>query len=207
VDGHAFVTGRHRYTSDVKRPGMLSGKVLRPPSFGATLATLDASAAKSIPGAVVVRDGDFVGVAAPDDATAARALAALRAEWTEKPAECSDRDVYDYLKKHAEGGRGSPSAGNSSSGVDDALRSADVAVERTYPIAYIAHAPLEPRAAVAEWEGDKLTVWTGTQRPFGVRTELARAFSAPEENVHVIVPDTGAGYGGKHTGPTSGPPA
>src|SRR5581483_4348930 len=70
----------------------------------------------------------------------------------------------------------------------------------TYTIAYIAHAPLEPRAAVAQWENGKLTVWTGTQRPFGVRGELAQAFEMPESRIRVIVPDTGSGYGGKHTG-------
>ena len=53
---------------------------------------------------------------------------------------------------------------------------------------------------MAEWEGDKLTVWTGTQRPFGVRGELAQAFGIPERRVRVIVPDTGSAYGGKHTG-------
>jgi nicotinate dehydrogenase subunit B len=67
-------------------------------------------------------------------------------------------------------------------------------------VAYIQHAPLEPRAAVAEWEGNKLTVWTGTQRPFAVRDELASAFHLPLEQVRVIVPDTGSAYGGKHTG-------
>ena len=67
-------------------------------------------------------------------------------------------------------------------------------------VAYIAHAPLEPRAAVAEWKDGKLTVWTGTQRPFGVRSELASAFRIAEDRVRVIVPDTGSGYGGKHTG-------
>jgi isoquinoline 1-oxidoreductase len=67
-------------------------------------------------------------------------------------------------------------------------------------VAYIAHAPLEPRAALAEWNGGRLTVWTGTQRPFGVRGELAQAFGLPEQDVRVIVPDTGSAYGGKHTG-------
>ena len=70
---------------------------------------------------------------------------------------------------------------------------------------YIAHTPLDPRAALAHWEigefgVEHLTVWTGTQRPFGVRGELAAAFGLAEEQVRVIVPDTGAGYGGKHTG-------
>ena len=72
--------------------------------------------------------------------------------------------------------------------------------QQTYTVSYIAHAPLEPRAALAKWSGDKLTVWTGTQRPFGVRSELAEAFRIPEESVRVLMPDTGSGYGGKHTG-------
>ena len=82
----------------------------------------------------------------------------------------------------------------------EGLRAAHHKVEATYTIAYIAHVPLEPRAAVAEWAGDKLTVWTGTQRPFGVRDELARTLGITSERVRVIVPDTGSGYGGKHTG-------
>ena len=65
--------------------------------------------------------------------------------------------------------------------------------EASYRIPYIAHVPLEPRAAVAEWQDGKVTVWTGTQRPFGVRTELAEAFRIPEDRVRVIVPDMGSG--------------
>jgi isoquinoline 1-oxidoreductase len=84
--------------------------------------------------------------------------------------------------------------------VKEALKAAEHKLEATYTIAYIAHVPLEPRAAVAEWFDGKLTVWTGTQRPFGVRGELARAFELDEKDVRVIVPDTGSGYGGKHTG-------
>jgi CO/xanthine dehydrogenase Mo-binding subunit len=82
----------------------------------------------------------------------------------------------------------------------ESLAAAHQKLDRTYTIAYIAHAPLEPRAAVAEWKDGKLTVWTGTQRPFGVRDELAAAFHLPESGVRVIVPDTGSGYGGKHSG-------
>jgi isoquinoline 1-oxidoreductase len=67
-------------------------------------------------------------------------------------------------------------------------------------VAYIAHTPLEPRAAVAEWTDGKLTVWTGSQRPFGIREELVQAFRLSNDQVRVIVPDTGSGYGGKHTG-------
>ena len=88
----------------------------------------------------------------------------------------------------------------SGAGSDQAMASADKTLHQTYTVSYIAHVPLEPRAAVAKWEGDKLTVWTGTQRPFGVRGQLAEAFRIPEESVRVLMPDTGSGYGGKHTG-------
>ena len=73
-------------------------------------------------------------------------------------------------------------------------------LRQTYHVAYVQHAPLEPRAAVAEWLDGKLTVWTGTQNPFGCRSELARAFHLGEDQVRVIVPDFGSGFGGKHTG-------
>src|SRR5262249_23309579 len=87
-----------------------------------------------------------------------------------------------------------------SGSIAEGLAAADVRLDETYTVAYIAHAPLEPRAAVAQWENGKLTVWTGSSRPFGVRGGLAGAFRVPENSVRVIVPDTGAGYGGKHTG-------
>ncbi|MBZ5625802.1 MAG: molybdopterin-dependent oxidoreductase [Acidobacteriia bacterium] len=182
VEGRAMVTGAHKYAYDIKRPGMHHGKVLYPPSFGATLASLDGSAAEAMPGVNVVREGDFVGVTAPDAPTAERALAALKADWKQVPAEASSRDVYPYFKKTSRDGDASKPQLTS------------------YTVAYIAHVPLEPRAAVAEWDGDKLTVWTGTQRPFGVRSELATNFKMPEDRVHVMMPDTGSGYGGKHTG-------
>jgi isoquinoline 1-oxidoreductase len=181
VNGRETVTGAHKYPYDIKRPGMMYGKVLYPPSFGATLVSLDASAAEALPGVKVVREGNFVGVAAADPETAEKAVAALRAEWKPVAAEASSRDVYSYFKKTAQG-------------------APDWKPQQTYTIAYIAHVPLEPRAAVAEWSDDKLTVWTGTQRPFGVRSELSSALGIPEERVHVIMPDTGSGYGGKHQG-------
>ena len=190
ADGRAFVTGRHIYTTDVKRSGMLYGKILRPAAFHATLKSLDAQAARATSGVTVLEDGDLVGVTAPTMQAATRALAALKAEWTTAP-QPSGQTLYEQLKPGAKAGR------------TGELRASDPAAEHTleatYTVAYIAHTPLEPRAAVAEWKDDRLTVWTGTQRPFGVRGDLAAAFKLPESSVRVIVPDTGSGYGGKHT--------
>ena len=203
VDGREFVTGAHRYASDVKRPGMLFGKVLRPPSFQAKLVSLNTKEAETNPGVTVVRDDAFgvVGVTAPTEHAATKALAALSAEWKTVSQPSSD-DLFTYLKSHPSGGRGGfggPSR-NASGSIEEGLKAADQQRKATYTVAYIAHVPLEPRAAVAEWTDGKLTVWTGTQRPFGVRGELAGAFKIPAESVRVIVPDMGSGYGGKHTG-------
>jgi isoquinoline 1-oxidoreductase len=199
VDGAAFVTGSHKYASDVKRPGMLHGRVLRPAAFEATLVSVDTSAAESMDGVTVVRNGQFVGVAAPDPLTAERALAAIQAEWTTK-SQPSNAEIFDYFKRHASEGGGRGRGGRATGSVAEGLAAADDQIRQTYTIAYIAHVPLEPRAAVAEWSDGRLTVWTGTQRPFGVRGELTQAFGLSDDEVRVIVPDTGSGYGGKHTG-------
>ena len=204
VDGRDFVTGKHRYPADQKLPGMLHGKVLRPPSFGATLSSLDTSEAEKIPGVVVVRDGNFVGVAAPNTEIASRALDAIRAEWKSQP-QISNKELFESLKKNpAEGSGPLESAFKYETGsLEKALAAADHHLQQTYTVNYIAHVPLEPRAALAEWSGDNLTVWTGTQRPFGVREELAQAFRITEDRVRVLMPDTGSAYGGKHTGETA----
>ncbi len=196
ADGRDFVTGRHQYTTDVKREGMLYGKVLRPAAFHATLKSLDAQAAKAMSGVTVVQDGDFVGVTAHSAQDAVRALAALKAEWTTLP-QPSGQTLYEHLKPGCKAGR---TNGNSGAGISSVSEpAAGHTIESTYTIAYIAHTPLEPRAAVAEWKDGRLTVWTGTQRPFGVRSDLAATFKLPDTSVRVIVPDTGSGYGGKHT--------
>jgi nicotinate dehydrogenase subunit B len=184
IDGRAHITGKHVFTTDLRRPGMLHGRVLRPTTFGATLVALDVSAAEAMPGVKVVRDGNFIGVTAPAEILAAAAVEAIRAEW--KPTlQVSENELFAHLRSTGSDAPPSPAGGT---------------LARTYTVAYIAHAPLEPRAAVAEWQGGQVTVWTGSQRPFGVRDELASAFRIPEEDVRVIIPDTGSGYGGKHTG-------
>jgi len=196
VEGRDFVTGKHVYPSDIVRPGMLFGAVLRPDGFNATLESLDTAEAEKLPDVKVIRDGDFVGVAAADAYTAKKAIAALKAKWN-TPAQISNSELFEYLKKNAES---EGDSAHQSGSIEQALASADVKVESKYTVQYIAHAPLEPRAAVAEWNDGNLTVWTGTQRPFGVREELAQALQIPETKIRVIQPDMGSGYGGKHTG-------
>lgn len=197
VDAREFVTGGHRYTTDLRPEGMLYGKILRPPSFGATLISYEDSAAKALKDVVLVRDGDFVGAAAPTVAAAEAALASLRVQWKEVP-QISDQEIFSYLKKNAQPSKEARFRQTKGS-VEEGLAAAARKLDASYTVAYIAHAPLEPRAAVAQWTEGRLTVWMGTQRPFAVRDDLADIFHVPEKNVRVIVPDTGSAYGGKHT--------
>lgn len=189
-----IVIGAHQYPSDISRPGMLYGKVLRPPAFGARLMSIDPAPARALKDVVVVTDDQFAGVAAPTTSQAETALDLLAksARWERTPHP-SSKDLFHYLEAHAQGGiPPNPFASE--------LAQAKHALRATYEVAYAQHAPLEPRAAVAEWSDGGLTVWTGTQNPFGCRSELARAFHLGEERVRIIVPDFGSGFGGKHTG-------
>jgi len=189
-----LVTGAHKFPSDMALPGMLHGKVLRPPSYGAKLASIDVKPAQAMKDVVVVRDGEFVGVAAPTTHRARQALEAIAgtARWEPAPHP-SSKEVFDYLRAHARGGV-------PKNPFSDELAGAHRVLRQTYHVAYVQHAPLEPRAAVAQWSDGSLTVWTGTQNPFGYHGELARAFGLPNEKVRVVVPDFGSGFGGKHTG-------
>jgi isoquinoline 1-oxidoreductase len=199
-DATAAVTGAKRFTSDLTLPGMLHGRVLRPPGYGARLRAVDLRRALELPGVVAVHDGSFAGVAAPDPVTAAHALALVDAEWERAP-QPAQRDLAGYLRTHpleipGWGGSFRHETGD----VTAAIKVADVQVAATYSTAYIAHVPLEPRAALAHWHDGRLTVWTGTQRPFGVRQELADTFGVSEAGVRVVVAGTGSGFGGKHAG-------
>ena len=200
VNARDFVTGKHQYTTDLRPENLLYAKVLRPPSFGATLASSDVKAASAMPNVTVVVDGNFVGATAPTLAQAEGALAAIHTQWEESPQKVSDRQIFDYLKQNASHGSDARREKQQKGSIPEGFANAAHKLESSYTVAYIAHAPLEPRVAVAEWRNNKMTVWTGTQRPFAVRSEVASALHIPESNVRIIVPDTGSAYGGKHTG-------
>ncbi len=193
-NGRDIVTGAHHYPSDVRRPGMMYGKVLRAPAHGSKLASVDLEVAKALKDVVVIQDEQFVGVAAPTSYQAESALEALAktAKW-DHTGQPSSIDLFEYLEQHAQGNVPSDPFAEDFAKAKKTLR-------QKYYVPYAQHAPLEPRAAVAEWSDGILTVWTGTQNPFGCRDELTRAFHLPENSVRVVVPDFGGGFGGKHSG-------
>ena len=203
ADGRSVVTGEHRYPSDIVRPGMLYGKVLRPNAFGSMLTSIDLKPAEVMEGVTVVRDGDFVGCVAPTSWDTQKALDAIAksASWQPSAQEqTSSEDLFAHLKSTARESTGGRNRAKTWGDVTGALSKTEKKLSTRYTIAYVQHAPMEPRAAVAEWADGKLTVWTGTQQPSRVHGQLCETFHLPRERVRVIVPDTGGGFGGKHTG-------
>jgi len=194
LDALERVTGRAVYSQDVTRSGMVYARVLRPPTYAATLVRANDSIAKQMPGvAMVVVDDDLVAVLAETDQQADAAFNLLTAEWSERGDHPSHWELPALL---AEGAR-DPVVTQEAGDIEAALARAAHRLEATYYVPYISVVPMEPRAAVAEWVGDSLTVWAGTQRPFGTRGELAQACGVDESQVRVIAPEIGGGFGGK----------
>lgn len=179
VDAREKVTGRAIYAGDVRRPGMLYARLLRPPMHGATRKSLDTSKAKAIAGVTVVEKGDLVAVLHADPEIAAKALKLVAAEWDRPAAKFDGETIYDYFLRHVP----APEVKGQ--------------FQSTFRTAYVAHAPMETHTALAELKDGKLTAWVGTQSPFGARARIAEALGLDEKNVRVITPFIGGGFGGK----------
>jgi isoquinoline 1-oxidoreductase len=192
-DAHDKVTGKAIYAGDIRLPGMLYAKILRPPAHGAKLLSADTTEAEKIEGARVIRDGDFIAVLHRYPDVAHLALSKIKPKFNVPASAVDDRSIYDHLLKVAPAGKVVASGGDLSAGEKE---SASVQ-EETYYNAYVAHAPIEPHTAVVKIEGKKATVWASTQAPFGAREEVAKELGFKTEDVRVITPFVGGGFGGK----------
>jgi isoquinoline 1-oxidoreductase len=192
-DALGKVTGQAQFAADIRLPGMLHARILRPPAHGATLEQLDTSAAAAMDGVRVVQDGDLVAVLHQQRDVADRALALVQAKYAVPKATFDDRTVYEHLMGMAPQGDPVAAGGDLAEGEQLAAQ----VFEETYLNAYVAHAPMEPHAAVASMEDGRMTVWASTQSPFGLRQELMSVLGLPEDKVRVITPFVGGGFGGK----------
>lgn len=200
VDAVARVTGAAVYSQDVLVPGMLFAAVVRPPSYGARLREVDTRAAEAMPGVVqVVRFEELLAVLAESDEEAAFAARVVRAQWDEQAGQPSRWDMPALLVDSGREGFATQEAGDLAAGFAAATHT----LESTYYAPYVTNAPMEPRAAVAQWQDERLTVWAGTQRPFGIRAELAAEFEIDESAIRVIAPEIGGGFGGKSIYPVA----
>jgi nicotinate dehydrogenase subunit B len=195
-DGLEKVTGAAKFAGDMRLPGMLYARILRPPAHGAQLKGVDDSGVASMKNARVVRDADLVAVLHPTPDGAERALGLLKAEFTTPDAKADDRNILDILKVQATPGEPVEQRGDLAAG----RAKASTVFEETYFTPYIAHAATETHTALAQYANGELTAWVSTQRPFGIQEEIARATGLPAEKVRVVTPYVGGGFGGKSQG-------
>ena len=193
TDAVQKVTGKAQYAGDVRLPGMLYAKILRPPAHGAQLRSVDTSAVEKIEGVQLVRDGDLLAVLHEKPDVAEEALKKLAAEFDVPETTVDDQNIFDHLLGGAPKGRDVQHEGDIGSGE----KLAEAIVEKTYLNSYVAHATIETHSALAKVEGDTATVWASTQAPFMVQEAIARALGVPAQNVRVITPFVGGGFGGK----------
>jgi len=180
LEARDIVTGKATFIADVRLPGMARGVMVRPPTRGAKLRSLDDSAARAMPGVIaVVRQGDVVGVVAEREEQARAAAGAVVAEWHAIPVEGPTAEVP--MRSDAD--------------VDARLRAAWVRLAQTYVLPPIASAPIGPSAAVADVRGYGATMYVGTHRPFGVRDQIAKTLGLPEKKVRVLPQITSGTYG------------
>jgi nicotinate dehydrogenase subunit B len=197
VDSLQKVTGEAKYSGDIKLPGMLFARIVRPTSYGATLISADTSEAEKIEGIQVVRDNDLVALLHENRDKVDEAIVKVKAEFSPVEMDVNDKTVFDHYLKSASKGTIVNSAGDISEGE----KISDKVTESEFYDGYVAHSPIEPHTAAAMTEGGKITVWASAQTPFLVRDEVAEKLNISPEKVRVITPFVGGGFGGKGDNP------
>jgi nicotinate dehydrogenase subunit B len=200
VDLPAKATGELVYVHDVRVPGMLHGRVVRPPYagvdagdfVGTSLVAVDESSVRDIAGLVsVVRIGDFVGVIAEREENAIKAAAQLKVAWKPTPTLPNLKDIETALRANPS----TPRVLIDKGGVDAAIAAADRPMQRTYVWPYQMHGSIGPSCAVADVRGDAVRVWSGTQNPHMLRTDLALLLARREAEIEVIRMEAAGCYG------------
>ena len=193
IDATLKVTGEAKYAGDLKLPGMVFARILRPPSHGAKLASVDYSAAEKIAGTKVVKDGDIIAVINENRDKADESIAKIKAEYTFNEMAVNDKTIFDYMLKSDSDVNVLKSSGD----IEAGRQLCDKVFESEFHDPYLAHTAIETHTALAQLEGDKLTVWASTQSPFGLRDGITRELGFSAEKVRVITPFVGGGFGGK----------
>lgn len=197
LDALEKVTGEARFAGDIRLPGLLVARILRPPVHGATLKSVDLSEAEKVKGIKLVRAGDFIAVLHRRRPDADRALALIKAEFQSPKSEVDNRTIF----KHLLNTKADPRVVEQSGDLEAAKKLATKKIKEDYFNQYVAHAPLEPHSATVSVEGNRAKVWASTQTPFRAKEEVARALEIPSKNVRVLPTFVGGGFGGKTRNP------
>ena len=193
TDAQLKVTGKAIYAGDMKLPEMLFARILRPPSHGAKFKSADVSEAEKIEGVKVVRDGDFIAVVSQNRDKTDEAVSKIKAEYSFDEMKVNDKSIFEWMLKADSVANVARSTGE----IEEGRKLSETIFESEYHDVYLAHAPIETHTALARLEGNKLTVWAATQSPFGLQDGIVRELGMTRENVRVITPFVGGGFGGK----------
>jgi len=196
LDARDKATGLARFAGDIRLPGMLYAKILRPPAHGAKLERADTSAAAKMSGVTVVNRDGLVAALHADPELAGKALDSIKATWKNAEPGANQDGIFDYLLKRA----GEPDVQDTKGDIQAARGGGSKLFDVTYRKGYVAHAPMEPHTALAEMRDGKLTIWASTQTPFPTRDRIARMLGLDPKFVRVITPYVGGGFGGKSAG-------
>ena len=181
------------FCTDVRVPGMMHGRMIRPEIAGAVPVSVDESSIKDIPSAKVVWDKGFLGVVADREWDAIGAAQRLKVEWSNAAPPFPDQAaLYDHIRKAPTRKR---EVGKEAGNVDDAFKSAARVIEAEYEWPFQSHACMGPACALVEIKDDRVTCWTGTQKAHFVQTGLAATLGVPQDNVHVIWTTGPGSYG------------
>ncbi len=193
LDAEAKVTGKAKYTGDIKLPGMVYASIVRPQVYGSKKLKVDASGLKNFEGARLIEKGDLVAVVHTDPEIAAKAAKSIRVSWEAPPAKANNETVFKYLEDNLKEGKVFEEGGDLKTGRE----TSKTLKEASYHDGYKAHASIETHGATCYFEGDKLTMWASSQTPFGTREAVAKALEMPLEKVHLKQIFLGGGFGGK----------
>jgi nicotinate dehydrogenase subunit B len=186
------VTGQPSFIQDVQIPGMLHARLVRPPSPAAKLLGMDENSVKDIPGLIqVVQRGNFIGVVAEREEQAIRAAKQLTVQWQETALYPRMQDLFTTLRSQPTQDSVLVEQGNFEKAFADAAQH----IQATYYQPYHAHASIGPSCAVAEVNGDQVTVWASTPGPYPLSGALAQLLDLPSENVHLIHVEGAGSYG------------
>ena len=192
-DAKVKVTGEAKFAGDIHLPGMMYARILRPPAHGAKLTSLDTSAIENIKGINIVREDDFIAVLHKSPGVAKEAISKVKAKYDTPEIPVDDKTIFKHLIRVAPEGEVVAEGGSLQKGRE----LSHLTFEGEYLNSYVAHAPIEPHTALANIEGDRITVWASTQTPFPAKEEIARVLDFPPPNVRIITPFVGGGFGGK----------
>ena len=193
VDGLAKVTGEAKYSGDIQLSGMMYARILRPPSLGAKLLSVDTSGAESIEGVEVTRDKDLVAILHKSKDMVDVAISKVTAEFEEEEPIVDDQTLFGYLVEKGTAIDEMDSGGNLQKGLEESYKT----FQSEYRDPYIAHAPIENHTATAVFEGEKLNIWASCQTPYPTKEDVAETLGIPEKNVRLNQIFTGGGFGGK----------